>query len=255
MFHRTANSQRSIKAAFAKHLRKGSAATVVAAICLITVTATATNSVAAAEVQVGTMGLRMTVSLKSIKERKWKTVIRQQKDFSCGSAAIATLLSYHYGHHTSEIRVFEEMWKNGNKEKIGAKGFSLLDMRNYLHAHGYEADGFRVSLSDLQEVGIPAIVLISLKGYKHFVVVKGVTDQHVLVGDPARGLRRYRRADFEKVMVSDIIFAIRNRMKTAQSHFNSADEWSLQPMAPFGDAVNRTSLVSISVALGRSINF
>jgi hypothetical protein len=36
------------------------------------------------------------VLVKSMKERKFEQVVRQQYDFSCGSAALATLLTYHY---------------------------------------------------------------------------------------------------------------------------------------------------------------
>ena len=65
----------------------------------------------------------------------------------------------------------------------------MLDMKRYLAAHGYEDDGFEAPLEKLAQVGIPAIVLLNENGFYHFVVVKGVKDGRVLVGDPAGGTR------------------------------------------------------------------
>ena len=47
------------------------------------------------------------------------------------------------------------------------------------------------------EEGLPAIVLLNDRGYRHFVVVKGLRDGRVLLGDLARGTRAMSRARFE----------------------------------------------------------
>src|SRR3546814_5009984 len=48
----------------------------------------------------------------------FRSVIRQRYDFSCGSAALATLLTYHYGAPTSEAMPFRAMWEKGDREAI-----------------------------------------------------------------------------------------------------------------------------------------
>jgi len=189
------------------------------------------------------------LKVKSFKERKWESVVRQQRDFSCGSAAVATLLSYHYDRQTGEEEVFQAMFAAGDRQKIMAQGFSLLDMKLYLDALGYTADGFRVPLDKLSEVGVPAIVLLSIDGYKHFVVIKGITAEDVLVGDPSRGIQRYKRADFEPLLENDIVFVVRTRVDVAKANFNLAEEWSAHPKAPFGAAVDRNSLSNITIYL------
>ena len=194
-------------------------------------------------------GMSFNLKVRSFKERKWESVVRQQRDFSCGSAAVATLLSYHYDRPTGEEEVFRAMFAAGDRQKIMAQGFSLLDMKLYLDAHGYTADGFRVSLDKLVEVGVPAIVLLNIGGYKHFVVVKGITPEDVLVGDPSRGIQRYKRSDFEQLLENDIIFVVRTRVDVAKANFNLADEWSAHPKAPFGSAVDRNSLANITIYL------
>jgi predicted double-glycine peptidase len=141
------------------------------------------------------------------------------------------------------------MFAAGDRQKIMAQGFSLLDMKLYLDALGYTADGFRVPLDKLSEVGVPAIVLLNIDGYKHFVVIKGITSEDVLVGDPSRGIQRYKRADFEPLLANDIVFVVRTRVDVAKANFNLAEEWSAHPKAPFGAAVDRNSLSNITIYL------
>src|SRR5690606_27733284 len=78
------------------------------------------------------------VPTQSIQELKFAEVIRQQFDFSCGSAALATLLTYHYEDPTDEMQAFIAMYEQGDQERIRQAGFSLLDMKNYLAAVGYD---------------------------------------------------------------------------------------------------------------------
>ncbi|CAG0977801.1 partial Lactococcin-G-processing and transport ATP-binding protein LagD, partial [Anaerolineae bacterium] len=176
------------------------------------------------------------------------TVIKQQYDFSCGSAALATLLAYHYEDKVSEQDVFKDMFDKGNQEKIRREGFSLLDIKNYLIARGYRADGFRTSLDKLGSIGVPAIVLINHNGYRHFVVVKGMSEREVLLGDPAAGLKRMARADFEP-MWNGILFLIRNKKDVAQSTFNRSGEWSTHGKAPLGMAMANSDLARVTFLL------
>jgi len=132
------------------------------------------------------------VPVKSMKEVKFAATVRQQYDFSCGSAALSTLLTHHYNFAVTEEKVFEQMFLNGDQSKIRLEGFSLLDMKRYLESLGFEADGFEEPLGKLVTASLPAIVLINQSGYNHFVVVKGVRDGRVLIGDPAGGARPCR---------------------------------------------------------------
>ncbi len=194
------------------------------------------------------------VSVKSIQERKFQQVIKQQYDFSCGSAALATLLTYHYEQPTSEQSAFAYMYANGNAEKIRQAGFSLLDMKTYLEGHGLQADGYQSDLATLAEVGVPAIALINVRGYRHFVVVKGLENGEVLVGDPALGLRFVSRSEFESMWDNGILFIIRNRSEVGKRYFNADEEWQLLARAPLGKAVDRVSLESLSLTMPRLLD-
>ena len=69
------------------------------------------------------------VPVTSIRQARWAGTLLQQYDFSCGSAAVATLLTHHYGYPISEQAVFEEMYAGGDQPRIQKEGFSLLDMK------------------------------------------------------------------------------------------------------------------------------
>lgn len=185
-------------------------------------------------------GMRLTVPITSIKEARFKTTLRQQYDFSCGSAALATLLSHHYGFPVSEQRVFEQMYANGDQQAIRKQGFSLLDMQRFLARHGFHADGFELPLQKLVEAKLPAIVLVSDKGYNHFVVIKGVSDGRVLLGDPSSGTRVLPLAQFEAIWTSKLLFVIYDYPGAVA--FNGGADWRAAPLAPLADGIHRHGL-------------
>lgn len=188
----------------------------------------------------GDGGNYYSVKVTSLKEARYKTTIRQQYDFSCGSAAVATLLTYQYGYPVSEQTVFQNMYVNGDQAKIRQEGFSLLDMKRFLESRGFLADGYELPLSKLEETQIPAIVLVVENGYHHFVVVKGVHGNRVLVGDPALGTRALSREHFEQIWDSQLLFVIHNREESAR--FNLAADWRVAPSGPYSMGINRDSL-------------
>ncbi len=186
------------------------------------------------------IGGAYSVPVTSLREARFGATVRQQYDFSCGSAALSTLLTHHYGDPVTEQQVFEQMFRRGDHGKIRREGFSLLDMKRYLDARGYEANGFEAPLDKLVRAGIPAIVLINENGYNHFVVVKGVRDARVLIGDPAGGARALRRDAFEAMWVNQIVFVILNRQE--RSRFNAAADWATVPGAPIASGMRREGL-------------
>ena len=195
------------------------------------------------------IGVGFSVPIKSMKdmlaEIRFRSTVRQKYDYSCGSAAVATLLTYHYQRPVSEEDAIKFMYSRGDQAKIQREGFSLLDIKTYLESYGYKADGFQVPLDKLIATSTPAITLIRDNGYNHFVVVKGVRDDTVLLGDPVVGSRIMSRADFEKLWVSKILFVIHNRPDVAQ--FNVATHWHVRPTAMLDQAISRDSLAAITL--------
>ena len=203
---------------------------------------------AAELVSVGGVAYRIPVT--SIKEARFRSTVHQQYDFSCGSAALATLLTYHYNYPMSEQQAFQEMFLKGDQQKIRAEGFSLLDMKRFLAGHGFVADGFELPLDKLVSAKFPAIVLIVEKGYHHFVVVKGVQEDRVLLGDPSGGTRSMGRSTFESVWPNHLLFVIHQRNGPANNgkpQFNDVADWKVAPRAFLGDAIDRDGLARVVV--------
>ena len=193
----------------------------------------------------GVQGEGYHLHLTSLKEARFKNTIRQKYDFSCGSAAVATLLTYQYGYPVNEETAFAQMYAHGDRSKINKEGFSLLDIKMFLAANGFDADGFQVPLEKLEQESLPAIALVDERGYHHFVVIKGVRDGRVLVGDPALGTRSVPTAQFEASWKNGLVFVIHNRRN--QAVFNSAKDWRVVPMAPLGLSIDRSGLDRITI--------
>ena len=176
-------------------------------------------------------GANYQVPIMSWSEIPFRTVVRQQYDFSCGSAAVATLLSYHYGHQIPERSIFGAMWAVGDRPLIRKFGFSMLDIKQYLDNIGFKTEGFRLSLDQLRAVDHPGIIILNVRGYKHFVVVKGVTKDQILVGDPMIGLTRYTAMDLASHW-NGIFLTIVDSPDHHQPGFNLATDWRRWSVAP-----------------------
>lgn len=181
---------------------------------------------------VGINGAAITMNVESFQEKKYKTTLAQQYDFSCGSAALATLLTYNYNIPVSEQDVFKDMFDNGDKQVIAESGFSLLDIKNYLARHGLDSNGYRAPLEKLAGVRVPAIVLVNVRGYSHFVVLEGLRDGYVLLSDPANGMRSETVGEFENQWTG-IFFLILTNAEQAQERFNDNARWAAAPSPPW----------------------
>jgi len=146
--------------------------------------------------QVQQGGQSIAKPVQSWKAMKFTNLVRQQTDFSCGAAALATIFNYAYRKQTTEQQVLVNMLKVADPDVVREKGFSLLDMKNYSEAIGMKGEGYQVDYAALQGMKVPGIVLLNIRGYKHFVVLRKVEADYVHVGDPALGNRVMPRTKF-----------------------------------------------------------
>lgn len=173
------------------------------------------------------------LSVQSVVDRRFDGVVRQRYDFSCGSAALATLLRHHYDMAVDEADAFRGMWAAGDRAQIRRLGFSLLDMKRWLASHQLAADGYKVSLDKIAQTGVPGIALISIKNYRHFVVIKGVRRDEVLLGDPSNGVVIMPRAEFQRAW-NGIYFVLSDDQDRARGRFNRDAQWVSFTRAPIG---------------------
>jgi predicted double-glycine peptidase len=139
----------------------------------------------------------LTKQVTSYKERRMTQMVPQTADYSCGAAAMATLLHYQFGQKVSENDAILGMFEHGDKEGIKKRGFSMLDMKRFALSRGLQAEGYKISnISTLENINIPVITLIQTARYKHFVVIRGMDKRFVYLADPSWGNRKEPLGEF-----------------------------------------------------------
>lgn len=161
------------------------------------------------EVGYGDQAIRLSEQVEPLTELKYNNVVRQQFDYSCGSAALTTLLDFYLGRNFQERQVMEGLLQFGDTEKIVARrGFSLLDMKRLVTALGHPSGGFRAAKDDLLKLDHPAIAPIEYAGFKHFIVIRGVRDGHVYVADPSLGNISFTLTRFLEIWDRNVLFIV-----------------------------------------------
>lgn len=149
------------------------------------------------------------VNVEPLNVQKFTGVVRQAYDYSCGSAALTTLLDFYLGRNFRERQVMEGLLRFGETERIiERRGFSLLDMKRLVTALGHPSGGFKAEASDLEKLDHPAIAPIEYAGFKHFVVIRAVYNGHVYVADPALGNISFTMSRFLEIWDNNVIFIV-----------------------------------------------
>ncbi len=181
-----------------------------------------------AEVRVIVGGLGTSYTTKVEKPQtylKEKHLVKQELDFSCGSAAVATIFNYYLGENVTEKEVIEGLFKVGNVKKIiQRKAFSLLDIKKFAESRGYKAVGYRTDVEGLVKIGKPAIVTLVLGNYKHFVVFRGVAKGRVFLADPALGNTILPVDEFERMWYKKIALVIEPKEDIKDHKLKVGDE-------------------------------
>ena len=149
------------------------------------------------------------VNVEPLAVQRFNNVVRQAFDYSCGSAALTTVLDFYLGRNFQERQVMEGLLRFGETERIvQRRGFSLLDMKRLVTALGHPSGGFKAEAEDLYELDHPAIAPIEYAGFKHFVVIRSVYDGRVYVADPALGNISFTMHRFLEIWDNNVLFIV-----------------------------------------------
>jgi predicted double-glycine peptidase len=128
--------------------------------------------------------------IESLQVRRDAAVVKQQFDYSCGSAALATLLSFGLDDQVSEqdlLRALLEPLSAPDLAKLEHQGLTLTALQKLARARGHRAQGFRIESSQLAALTRPVIVFIRPNGFPHYAVLKGVRGDRADLADPTLG--------------------------------------------------------------------
>ena len=158
-------------------------------------------------------------------EFKWKNLVRQRYDFSCGSAALSTLMQFYIGEDVGELQAMRGMLQHGERQQIiQRQGFSLLDMKRYVNFLGYEGNGYRAGIEDLQDLERPVIIPIQYGGFDHFVVLRRLTQSRAFVADPAFGNITLTITKFKDIWEPDVLFMANRGDNVAMNKLRLSDQ-------------------------------
>ena len=153
------------------------------------------------------IGVPVKLPVHSMRDLRYRSIVSQQYDYSCGAAALATLLKYGYGIDIPEPELIRQMMAFSTPEVVVKNGFSMLDMKKFVETIGLRGRGFRVNTDALYHLQIPVLVLMNIDGYEHFVIVKHAENGRIFIADPALGNRIVAEDDFTKTW-NGLVFAV-----------------------------------------------
>jgi len=135
----------------------------------------------------------------SYRPLRYTYVVGQTDWYTCGAAAVATLLTYYYDDPATEAEILEVAIKEteaSGKDPLG--GLTALSLKRALENRGYQVKAYRVNLEQLADYfrrgGLPVVGHVT-KPQLHFLVITGIVDPphggptQVLLADPSWGRR------------------------------------------------------------------
>ncbi len=171
-------------------------------------------------------GVRLQAHVTPLAEIRNAGVVRQRWDYSCGSAALSTVLTHHLSDPTTESAVVVSILRRADPVRVRSRGgFSLLNLKQYLARRGYGSAGYAdLTLSDLELFDVPPIVPVQLKGYDHFVVFRGRFGDRVVLADPAFGNLTMSAERFGELWTNGIAFVVSDveRQDTGEASLDRA---------------------------------
>ena len=122
-------------------------------------------------------------------------VVKQQRDFSCGVAALATYLGLYLNTSVSEAELLQLLQLRGDDwglpEDWREQGVSYATLIALATYHGVQAAGLAVTPERLMSLRVPAIVRLQVDGVAHFSVLRGIDRAGRLhLADPSWGNRQ-----------------------------------------------------------------
>ncbi len=127
--------------------------------------------------------------LKGAEYEGTEGVILQTRTMNCGPAALKMVLG--------GLGIDRELTDIEAMIGLDETGSSLFDLMKYAESQGVHAEAWRLTIDDLEDKSLPAIVFIE---GDHFAVLDHITQRdEVILRDPAIGRLRMSKGTFERI--------------------------------------------------------
>jgi len=143
----------------------------------------------ASEVSLFTATLLGQIPIKTWKDLRDEQIVKQELDYSCGAASVATIMNGFYGLDVTEAELLDKMEADGTA--------SFQDLAEVVQSYGLKGMGIALNFEQLHQLKVPAIAYLKYRDDDHFSVVRSVNlDGSVNLGDPSWGNRRFTQQQF-----------------------------------------------------------
>lgn len=105
-------------------------------------------------------------------------VLRQTQAAECGLTCIGMIAGY-YGHHIDMVSLRQRF-------PTSLKGSTLANVMSFAQSLGLGSRAVRLELDELNKLNLPCILHWDMN---HFVVLKAIAKNKLIIHDPARGVR------------------------------------------------------------------
>ena len=145
-------------------------------------------------------------------------MIHQTEAAECGLACMAMVAGFYgYKANLNELR---------QKFSLSIEGCTLLDLMNFAERLQLTSRPLRIELEDLPALKLPCILHWDLN---HFVVLKAVHAKHIVIQDPAFGIRKLSLAEAGKHftgVVLELTPTNEFKLKEGQRRLGLSNFWS-----------------------------
>ena len=139
-------------------------------------------------------------------ETLFEGINEQIHDYSCGSAALSTLISGVFiDSSINEQQIIDEIFKL-KEHDTEQNGYTATEISEASKKLGYYAEWRKISPENLVKIKQPVLLLIGLNSdFPHYVVLKGIENNEAFLADPIRGNIRISYTDIINEGISEQI--------------------------------------------------
>lgn len=180
------------------------------------------------------------INIKKIKE----VSLLQQDSTDCGAACLASVIRYFGGNcGIDKIRRL-----SGTNQS----GTTMLGLYQAAQECGMEATGYEASVSDMKTfTGILILHVTPQKGYEHYVVSYGISNEKFAIWDPAKGFSENTSTEVEKIWLSHKCLAVNpgKNFVFEESIKSRKRRWVIDTVKPEYELLLTSVFVGVVIAL------